>query len=598
MADYYDQYTWIVVVGALAAFFVAWGIGANDVANAFGTSVGSKAITLPQAVVIAGVMEFLGAVLMGAAVTGTIRGGITSSSAFEDHPGLLMYGMLCALLATGLWLALATFLELPVSTTHSIVGAIIGITIVSRGPSEVNWGEKVDTGLGLNGVAYIVLGWVFAPLCAGILSCILFLVLRTFVLRAPNSTFRSFFVLPPLMFGTFFMIVWFIMDKGGAAFDLDAAPDSQKAYCSAAVGGGMALITAACMPWIAKRVRKDEAFKEEVVSTMKDDTLNKDEKAMRLQKLQEMETGGHAGILPSWLGGGARQAEKSDATPMWYSKYLKALTHGATKDVHTVIGSDERIGDIHDVAEKFAPSTEQSFKYLQVFTAATMAFAHGSNDVANAIGPYAAIYTTYTKRAVENEAEIPVWIYIIGGVGIVIGLATYGFKIIRALGVKVTRITCSRGFCMELSAAIITILGSRYALPLSTTQTLTGAVIGVGALEGGKGLNIRLLLKFFMGWVATLIIAGCTAAIFMAWGIYSPNRELEDETIKYADAITSYATSVEQELSADAAANAAQLQALQEQIVQAEASQTNEPNEFLPLFNYANNLYNASTSVV
>ncbi|KAK9820365.1 hypothetical protein WJX72_009500 [[Myrmecia] bisecta] len=526
----YTEYTWLVVAGALLSVFVAYGIGANDVANSFATSVASRAISLRQCVVIAGICEFLGAVLMGASVTGTIKDGITSAGAFAEAPDLLMYGMCCALLACGIWLLVATWLELPVSTTHSIVGAIIGMTVVSRGWDAVDWHSSTDTGLRIEGVSSIVLGWVFAPLLSGTLAAIAFLVLRTTVLRAENSTTRSYFVLPPLTFATFYIIVYFICEKGGKAFDLQDLPEWQKQVSAISVGAGFAIIAACLMPWLKKKVARDMAeLDKHAAQQMHTSAVQKAEgdleqagdgraavaEQTRQEKLMALTSMGNV------TGAQIVSTEAAQATG---GKFSRAIKNGLYKDVHGVIGTDEVVGDIHLAAERFQPSTEQTFRYLQVFTAMVNAFAHGSNDVANAIGPFAAIYSTYRLSQVSSEADIPIWIYVMGGVGLVLGLATYGYKIIRALGVKVTRITNSRGFVIEISAAVITIIGSRYGLPLSTTQTLTGAVIGVGILEGGKGLNWKLLVKFFIGWVFTLVVAATTAALFMALGIYTPNR--------------------------------------------------------------------------
>jgi sodium-dependent phosphate transporter len=530
-----NEWLWLVIVGGFLAVFVAYGIGANDVANSFATSVGSRAITLRQCVVIAGVCEFLGAVLMGASVTSTIKDGITTTAAFARTPELLIYGMCCALLACGIWLIVATYFELPVSTTHSIVGAIIGMTMVSRGPGAVDWGRKTATGLRIRGVASIVLGWVFAPLISALLSALGFFLLRTFVLRAKNSTLRSYFVLPPLTFGTFYVIVYFICEKGGKAFDLEDLPEWEKHTCSAAVGAGFAIMTAIAMPFLAKKVKRDMhalggkttqqvAIEGETAVTDSDVENHRaqveetvDERELKLKELTAM--GNIIGAQKA-----VKAANKAAKPTKVTAKWKRYLNNGVNKDVHGVMTTDKRVGDIHLAAERFEPSTEQSFRYLQIFTAMVNSFAHGSNDVANGVGPFAAIYTTYKLGRVSSQADVPIWIYVLGGVGLVLGLATYGYKIIRALGVKVTRITNSRGFVVELSAAIITIVGSRYGLPLSTTQTLTGAVIGVGLLEGGKGLNWQLLIKFFAGWVATLVVAGLTAALFTAVGIFTPNR--------------------------------------------------------------------------
>jgi sodium-dependent phosphate transporter len=206
------------------------------------------------------------------------------------------------------------------------------------------------------------------------------------------------------------------------------------------------------------------------------------------------------------------------------SRVWKTLTDGSNTDIHAVIDTDAKIHSIHEHSERFDTKTELSFKYLQVFTACANSFAHGSNDVANSVGPFAAVYGVWVCTCINSKSTVPQWILIVGGVGIVIGLATYGYKIMRVLGVKVTRLTNSRGYCVELAAAAVVILSSRYGLPVSTTHCMVGAVAGIGIVEGRKGFNGLLLLKFFAGWVATLVVAGLTCAAFTAQGVYSPSR--------------------------------------------------------------------------
>lgn len=208
------------------------------------------------------------------------------------------------------------------------------------------------------------------------------------------------------------------------------------------------------------------------------------------------------------------------------SHLWSVLTYGANFDVHEVVDTDERIGAIHYHSERFDWKAESVFKYLQVFTGMTNSFAHGSNDVSNAVGPYAAIYFIWRTSSVQSTAAVPVWILVIGGAGIVLGLLTYGYKIMRILGVKMCRLSHSRGFVVEISSAMIVFLGSRFSLPISTTHCLVGAVSGIGLLEGRRGFNWLLLLRFVLGWVATLVVAGLTSALFTAQGIYSPNNNM------------------------------------------------------------------------
>ncbi|KAI7845415.1 hypothetical protein COHA_000968 [Chlorella ohadii] len=536
----YGAVTWIFACATVVAVFVAYGIGANDVANAFGSSVGAKALTMKQALVVAAICEFGGSVLMGAGVVGTVRKGIADLNYFVNDPDIFAYGMLCAMMATGIWLLVATFWELPVSTTHSIVGAIIGMTMVSAGPDAVIWSSSKDTFPYIGGVASLCLSWVFSPVLGALLAAFLFFWLRLLVLRHENAYQRAFYVLPLFVFLTFFMITIFTIKEGGSRFGWENTPYSKACWIGAIVGAGCAVISVGWQIWVVKRkVRED------------------------LREKEAAEAAAQAGAMEAPGSADGKHEEGSEhekeATPapsdittpnrlrdFRKSRVWSAVTHSANVDIHETIQTDAKVNAIHENAEVFDSKAEGVFKYLQVFTACANSFAHGSNDVANSIGPYAAIYAVWQTSSVAKEAEVPTWILVVGGAGIVFGLATYGYKIMRVLGVKMVKLTNSRGFIVEMSSAAIVIIGSRYGLPLSTTHTLVGAVTGVGLLEGKRGFNGSLLLRFFAGWVATLVVAAITAAAFTAQGIYAPNRNLDQQRYTTATYLTSTAWSVAQ----------------------------------------------------
>ncbi|PSC76970.1 sodium phosphate symporter [Micractinium conductrix] len=517
--------------------FVAYGIGANDVANAFGTSVGAKALTMKQAVVVAAICEFGGSVLMGAGVVGTMRKGIAKLSAFENDPDIFAYGMLCAMLATGIWLILATYWELPVSTTHSIVGAIIGMTMVSAGPDAVIWSKKTDTFPFIGGVASLCLSWVFSPLLGGLLAAFLFFFLRLLVLRSPNSYKRAFYVLPIFVFLTFFMITIFTIKEGGSRFGWENTPDGKALWIAAIVGAGTAILSVGWQIWVVRR-RVAMDLEEKTVAEAAD-------VAGAVEAAGSDATKEDGDSASEQAAASAQQHTPSALKDFRKSKVWGALTHSTNVDIHQEVADDEKLQAMHDAAEKFDPRAEGVFKYLQVFTACANSFAHGSNDVANSIGPYAAIYAVWQTGTVAKEAEVPTWILVVGGAGIVLGLATYGYKIMKVLGVKMTKLTNSRGFIVEMSAATIVILGSRFGLPLSTTHTLVGAVTGVGLLESRRGgFNGMLLVRFFAGWVATLVVAAITSAAFTAQGIYAPNRDMDKQRYYVAQYLNNTAYSV------------------------------------------------------
>ena len=373
----------LLILGCIFAFFMAWGIGANDVANAMGTSVGSGALTVKQAIAIAIIFEFAGAYLAGGEVTSTIRKGILDPALVSDEPQLLVFGMMAALLAAGCWLLIASMKGWPVSTTHSIVGALVGFAAVGISADAVNW-SKVTT---------IVASWVVSTLLAGTISFALFVSVKKLILDTNNPFKNAKKYVPMYMFFVGFMIAMVTILKGlkntGLDFDfgfeikfLNALPLAIVAAIIVAIVGGIML---------------------------------------------------------------SRVKEKDDSD------------------------------DNHHFA-----NVENLFAILMIFTAAAMAFAHGSNDVANAVGPLAAIVSVIESGGqVAAKSILPPWILILGGVGIVFGLATYGFKVMATIGKKITELTPSRGFAAELGAATTVVFASTWGLPISTTHTLVGAVLGV-----------------------------------------------------------------------------------------------------------------------
>lgn len=572
---------------------MAWGIGANDVANSFATSVGAKALTLRQAVLVAAVCEFGGAILLGSGVTDTIKSGIAKPEAYTYSPDLLMYGMLCALLSAGLWLALATFLELPVSTTHTIVGSIIGMSMVSAGADSVVWysapkgGDNPFPG----GVVSIVLSWIVTPLMAAVVAGLLFVFTKVVVLHARNPFRMSLVLFPLYTFITIWVITYFVIQKGvngwmknetytGTVQDPPSCPagasptkdakiskdqttgegdsctlksldeievtqsgckisNGTAAWIAAVTAAVCSVFVIAGLKLVVKLVNKDMAEYErhvaEVEAKASGASLEDGEGKEGDRTLEAQDT---------FVAGKPRGRTPAALADMRRSRAWKALTNGLNEDIHAVVDTDEKVKHMHEGAQVFDVKTEFSFKYLQVITACANSFAHGANDVANSIGSFAAIYAIWQCYCAESKAQVPIWMYVIGGVGIVLGLATYGYKIMRALGVKMVKITNSRGYCAELTSAIIVIVASRYGFPVSTTQVITGAITGIGIVEvisaklrkeerPSSLYNWMLLLKFFGGWVATIVVAALVAAAFTAQGIYAPNKNGVDARAQF-----------------------------------------------------------------
>lgn len=511
-------------VGVVLAILVAYGLGANDVANTFSPSVGARALTMRQALIVASIFEFTGAVLMGAGVADTIRSGITNLSYFTGRPDIMAYGMMCALAGAGTWLIIATYLELPVSSTQSIVASVAGMAIVAEGWNAVVWSARVPAFPYLTGMGAIALSWLFSPILAAVSAFLLFGLIRTVVLRKENAYQRSLVLLPVFVFVTFFVVTWFIIARGGLQYNWQKTPDGKKAWISVVVAVGMTLISIfAGIPLLKRNVQKDLDEQEEARKAAAEDA-----KVVGDNKDTQITVGDTSsdGDSASAAAGGAKAPGAFHAVRglLQRSTIWRALNYSMNYDIHKVIQEDARIGEIHNNSESFDSKAELSFKYLQVCTACANSFAHGSNEVANAIGPLAAIYMVWQEGAVSAKNPVPTWLLAIGGVGIVFGVATFGYKVMRSLGVKMTRLTNSRGFCVELCVAAVIIVASRFNIPMSSTPATVGAIAGVGLWEGRAGWNGRLLLKMVSGWVVTIIAAVTLTCVFMVQGLYAPSK--------------------------------------------------------------------------
>ena len=402
-----------IYIGLAAVFglFMAWGIGANDVANAMATSVGSKALTIRQAILVAAVFEFLGAVLAGGEVTSTIRKGIVDTDLLSSTPELLIYGMLAALLAAGTWLLIASRNGWPVSTTHSIVGAIVGFAAVGIGIDAVQWG-KVGT---------IVMSWVVSPLTAGFIAYLIYRSVQRLILSQEDPLARARRYVPVYIFFAAFTITLVTILKGLKHVGLTIS--IRDSYILAT---GIAIGIALLGSVFINRIKPDP------------------------------------------------KAEKKQ---------------------HFV-------------------TVERVFGVLMVVTACGMAFAHGSNDVANAIGPLAAVITVAQTGAIASKAALPTWVLMLGGGGIVIGLATFGRHVIATVGRKITQLTPSRGFAAELAAATTIVIASGTGIPISTTHTLVGAVLGVGMARGIEAIDLRVVGRILVSWVVTIPAGAILAILF------------------------------------------------------------------------------------
>jgi len=542
--DWNPPWLWIVVCGGLAAFFVAWGIGANDVANSFATSVGSGTLKLWQAIIIAAIFEFAGAVGLGSETTKTVAGDITNLTFFNKQPELYMYGMLTALFVAGCWLLIATYYLMPVSTTHSIIGAIMGFSVVVGGGWGVQWNTQRGNFPYSRGLLPVVLSWFFSPIIGGILSSIIFNLNRFFILRSKNSMWRALWSIPFLIFITLFINIMFVLAKGAASYMDNTWP------CTTKTGGMFGLSYTDCTDmynasaWIAAVTAAGIALTFGIGFMMYVRKLVLDKPA----STGDVEVDG---VKPkAWEDSLATDKEKADAEDLPpdvkypYPKYpendsylnvmvysitflpiafVQQCKRGLFTNIHTLSGEKAVNAGLSDNAEVFDFDTERVFQWLQVISACCVAFAHGANDVANAIGPFSAIMTVYGTRAVPgSNSNTQMWVYVLGGIGIVVGLMMYGYTIIYQLGKNLIHLTPSRGYSAELAAGLTISLASFYGIPVSTTQIITGCEVGVGLCEGAKGLSWRLFGKIFLGWVLTIFIALAACAAVFAAGAYPP----------------------------------------------------------------------------
>jgi len=393
-----------MVMAFISAMYMAWTIGANDVANAMGTSVGSGAVTLKRAIIIAGVCDFLGAVLVGGHVSTTIKGSIFDPTAFGDV-NYIVYGMLAALLGTAIFVTIATYFSLPVSTSHGIVGGIVGFAVISSLLKIISFSD-------INGIKLIeiVISWVVSPVAGGIFAFITFLFVRNKIIYAekPRKALRRWI---PIFVGVVFTILSLsIIYKGLKNLGLgDELPPITALILCLAVGMTAVLATTLMVKRI--RIRKGE------------------------------------------------------------------------NEVDLV---------------------ERIFGYLLILTASYIAFAHGANDVANAIGPLAAVISIFENGLIDPRSTIPIWVLLCGGVAIIIGIYTWGYKVIETMGRKITKITPSRGFAATFGAATSVLICSRLGMPVSTSHCAVGGVVGVGFVKGAGKIDFKVVRNIALSWLITI----------------------------------------------------------------------------------------------
>ncbi|KAH7324786.1 phosphate-repressible phosphate permease [Stachybotrys elegans] len=562
----FPQYDWIIALITIAFACSSFGNGANDVANSYATSVAAQSLTMPQVGFLSMITEFTGAVALGSRVTGTIKNNIISATRFENDPAVLILVMACAEFGSAFWLLTATVLGFPVSTTQTVVGALVGAGIAARAQVSWSWAD--------GSVSQVAASWFIAPLIAAAFAAILFGSLKFCILERKDPFEKAMKAIPFYLAFTASVLALFI------TIEAPNAPSLEELGAGTAIGivlgvffGVLAFSYIFFIPYFKRRlIMKDSRIRpwhiflgplllrenpplyfpgkgDEFVTdyyTNAHESTESDQAVVDTEKQQppadasdkDAAAKGDSSALEAQTQavvqrGPKRKPEPEERflaptahLPFYNPKRLKsfalyALLQGVTRDC--VTHSSTQLADVHARAKRYDNRVEHLWTYAQVASAMMMSIAHGSNDVANAVGPWVAAYQTWRTGRIESDSDTPIWILIAAGFLLGAGFWFMGYHIIRSMGNKLTQVSPTRGFAMELGAAITVLLASRLGLPISTTQTLTGAVIGVSLMNlDFQATNWRQLGFIFSGWVLTLPCAGLMAGLLTAMALNTP----------------------------------------------------------------------------
>ncbi|KAF2657176.1 phosphate-repressible phosphate permease [Lophiostoma macrostomum CBS 122681] len=589
------RYDWILAITSIAFVFSAFGNGANDVANSYATSVAARTLTMPQVGFLSVCTEFAGAVGLGARVTSTIKNGIISIDRFREgngHPGALMLAMGCAEVGSATWLMLATGWGWPVSTTQTVVGALIGVGFASGASIKWRW----ESG----SVSQVAASWAIAPLVAAGFSALIFGTLKYSVLERRDPFKWAMLLIPFYFAATGAILALFIVIEAPTAPSLEEFGAGKAAGIIIGVFFGCLIVCYVFFVPFFKRklIHKDTRLRiwhvilgpmllkdnpplffpgkgDEYVTNYYEDAYGEvragggDQDTLRHRQPPARHEGDEITASPSGSlkdrssdGNGALPSDPEKAAELekraledptavaplkrprksepyerfigpvqhlswanpqkWWGYFKFGLLQGVTRDVIT--HDSELLRNIHARAKRYDVRVEHLWTYCQVISAMMMSIAHGSNDVANAVGPWAAVYETYRLGEVNTSSPTPIWFLVIAGLLLGLGFWFYGYHIMRALGNKITQMSPTRGFSIELGAAVTVLLASRLALPVSTTQCLTGASMGVALMNYDLGaVNWRQLAFIFIGWVLTLPSAGLIAGLLCVTALNAPH---------------------------------------------------------------------------
>lgn len=518
MSGKLDEFLWIVVLGGICGFGYGFLIGANDVANAFASSVSSKSITLKQAVIIASIFEFSGAFFLGASVTGTIRGKIVSTDLYTDEPEVLLFGMFTSLFSAIIILFAATHFGLPVSTTHDIVACIMGFTIAAKGFDSVNWEVARK----------IFMSWVASPLLSGAVGAFLFANVKYLVMKSKNPFQRAFWTFPIVLTIGIGIDLFYVLYKGTSnmkAFqgDLKLSWVLPVSFGTGAFAGFIWLL--ALGPIVKRRIEAQNSARIAAIT----DSEKGNPESNTAEDIEEPSEAQNTVSVPSVKDSNGEESEEPSAE----DKAVRGGVLGAwdrlaaatfSQDLHgQALTESKRAAEIWEEGEKFDDKAEDLFTYVQVFTACLNSFAHGANDVSNTIAPLSAIIQIYREGSVSGKSEVQEWVLAFGGAAIVIGLLLYGYKVIKSIGYKLTLLSPSRGASAELAASLIVVTASFNELPVSSTQCIVGAVSGVGLVGGLKNVQWLFLLRVCVGWVVMFFVAALLSAGVFSFGAFAPS---------------------------------------------------------------------------
>lgn len=556
---FYPQFNYIFAIAMIFAFLDAFNIGANDVANSFSSSVSSRSLKYWQAMVLAAIMEFLGAVLVGNRVSDTIRKKIIKTDTFENDPAVLMLAMAMALVGSSIWLSIATAISMPVSTTHSIVGAVIGVGIASKGADHVKWGW--------NGFTQIVVSWFIAPAIAGAFSSIVFLIAKFTVLEVKDTRKglrNALFLIPVLVFITFSVLTMLIVWKGSPKLNLDDL--SQGATVGSILGVGAVaciLYMLFIFPVVKRKIYYEDwtvkwydifrgptfwfkstdnipplpegqyltidYYEGRRITPTPSSDVSESEKADGVVD----ETTKHSIASSDVIVEEKKQTTKQlwgsllrQGPKQWPYLLWLVVSHGFTKDVisdqvNTKGTLSVGVKQMHSKSKFYDNRIEYLFSLLQAITACTMSFAHGANDISNASGPLSTVYLIWADNNIKGTP--PIWILIYTASALVIGVWTFGYKIMSVLGNRMILQSPSRGFAIEFGAAVTVVMATQLAIPVSTTQCAVGATVFVGLCNKDiRGVNWRMVLWCYLGWFITLPVAGIISGVITGIIINAP----------------------------------------------------------------------------